>query len=118
MCEARGVDEAQADIYFGAHAEDAQNWAYPDCTPEFIGAMANAIFVGTYRAVRLISPIMFMTKAQIVAMGDKLNVPFDKTWSCYKGGEKHCGKCPTCYARKDAFAVAGVRDPTVYEFNS
>jgi 7-cyano-7-deazaguanine synthase len=101
-------------IYFGAHAEDAANWAYPDCTPEFIGAMANAIYIGTYMTVRLYTPLMWYTKAQIVAYGDKLGVPFADTWSCYKGEEVHCGVCPTCRARKEAFRQANVNDPTTY----
>lgn len=105
---------AQAALFFGAHAEDAQNWAYPDCTPEFIGAMANAIFIGTYHAVRLHTPLMWMMKHEIVKLGAELGVDFAQTWSCYAGGEHHCGKCPTCYARQDAFAKAGVPDPTVY----
>jgi 7-cyano-7-deazaguanine synthase len=101
-------------IYFGAHAEDAQNWAYPDCTPEFIGAMANAIHVGTYFAVRLHTPLMWMQKSEIVRLGHKLGVDFANTWSCYAGGALHCGVCPTCRARKEAFEKAGVTDPTEY----
>lgn len=107
-------DDRNAAVYFGAHAEDAANWAYPDCTPEFIGAMANAIFIGTYRKVRLVTPLMWMTKAEVVKVGDTLNVSFDSTWSCYAGGEVHCGRCPTCYARQLAFKEAGVVDPTQY----
>lgn len=102
-------------IYFGAHSEDAQNWAYPDCTPEFIGAMANAIYVGTYNTIRLHTPLQWLKKAEIVELGDKLGVPFENTWSCYAGGENHCGKCPTCRSRKEAFEIAGVMDPTDYE---
>jgi 7-cyano-7-deazaguanine synthase len=110
-------EQRQAGIYFGAHAEDADNWAYPDCTPEFIGAMANAIFIGTYQAVRLHTPVMWMRKSEIVTMGKALSVPFENTWSCYAGGEDHCGKCPTCYARQQAFIMAEVPDPTVYAEN-
>jgi 7-cyano-7-deazaguanine synthase len=106
--------ERSATIYFGAHAEDAHNWAYPDCTPEFIGAMANAVYVGTYHGVRLVAPLMHDTKADIVRRGAALGVPFENTWSCYVGGQYHCGECPTCRARKEAFAVAGVPDPTTY----
>jgi 7-cyano-7-deazaguanine synthase len=103
-----------AGIYFGAHAEDAANWAYPDCTPEFIGAMANAIFIGCYQQVRLHTPLMSLKKSEIVELGDKLGVPFSNTWSCYKGEEIHCGVCPTCRSRKQAFWDAGVADPTIY----
>lgn len=101
-------------IYYGAHAEDAQNWAYPDCTPEFNGAMANAIFIGTYQKTRLITPLQWSKKFEIVQKGARLEVPFNLTWSCYKGEEKHCGVCPTCRARKQAFDLAGVVDPTDY----
>jgi 7-cyano-7-deazaguanine synthase len=104
----------QATIWFGAHAEDALNWAYPDCTPEFVGAMANAIFVGTYHRVRVIAPFMHSTKDEIIRVGERLSVPWRLTWSCYKGEEKHCGQCPTCFARKAAFTKAGVLDPTLY----
>lgn len=102
-------------IYFGAHAEDALNWAYPDCTIEFTGAMANAIYIGSYRTTRLNTPFMSLTKGQIVDWGTKLRVPYADTWSCYKGNELHCGVCPTCRSRKEAFIAAGVSDPTVYE---
>jgi len=101
-------------VYFGAHSEDAQNWAYPDCTPEFIGAMANAIYVGTYMTVRLHTPLQWLMKSEIVSLGDKLGVPFENTWSCYKGEDKQCGTCPTCRSPKEAFQIAGVKDPTTY----
>lgn len=104
----------QAVIAFGAHAEDAENWAYPDCTPEFIGPLGAAVFIGTYQKVRLVAPLMQMTKAEIVQKGEALLVPFKKTWSCYAGGLMHCGTCPTCRARKLAFRHAHVPDPTVY----
>jgi len=102
-------------IYFGAHAEDAQNWAYPDCTPEFIGAMANAIYVGSYNTIRLVAPFMYATKSDIVGTGIDLGVPYELTWSCYKGEELHCGVCPTCRARKKAFEEAVIDDPTTYQ---
>ena len=105
---------SECGIYFGAHAEDAQNWAYPDCTPEFIGAMANAIYVGTYRQIRLHTPLQWLNKWQIVKLGAALGVVFGKTWSCYAGGDKHCGTCPTCRARKKGFQLAGISDPTEY----
>jgi 7-cyano-7-deazaguanine synthase len=101
-------------IYFGAHAEDAQNWAYPDCTPEFIGSMANAIFIGTYNGVRLHTPLEWMNKQQIISWGQSLEVDWRNTWSCYKGEDMHCGVCPTCRARREGFAKAYVNDPTVY----
>jgi 7-cyano-7-deazaguanine synthase len=104
-----------AGIYFGAHAEDAMNWAYPDCTPEFIGAMANAIYVGTYSCVRLHTPLEWLSKVEIIGLGESLGVDWENTWSCYKGDELHCGTCPTCRARKAGFVGAGVEDPTMYQ---
>jgi len=103
-----------AGIYFGAHAEDAANWAYPDCTPEFIGSMANAMYVGSYSCVRLYTPLEWMDKRAVIEEGERLGVDWSLTWSCYAGGEKHCGACPTCRARKAGFVAAGVGDPTVY----
>jgi len=108
------TDPEAVAVYFGAHADDAANWAYPDCTPEFIGGMANAIYVGTYHKIRLYTPLIFMTKAEIVAKGEELNVPWELTWSCYEGGEEHCGVCPTCRSRRDGFINADVFDPTPY----
>lgn len=101
-------------IMAGPHAEDAANWAYADCTLEFMGAMAAAIYVGTYNKVRLVTPLLFMSKAEVVLNGAKLGAPLGLTWSCYIGGDVHCGQCPTCRARKQAFIEAGVADPTVY----
>ncbi len=104
-----------AAIFFGAHAEDAQNWAYPDCTPEFIGAMANAIYIGTYRTIRLHTPLMWMAKYEIILKGNNLGVDWCNTWSCYAGDSRHCGTCPTCRARKEAFKHADITDSTEYE---
>lgn len=114
MLDATNQAKDLCGIYFGAHAEDAFNWAYPDCTPEFIGAMSNAIYTGSYYAIRLHTPIMWSSKAEVVSLGDDLGVPWENTWSCYKGEEHHCGTCPTCRARKEAFHLAGVADPTIY----
>lgn len=102
-------------VYFGAHSEDAQNWAYPDCTPEFIGSMANAIYIGSYQTIRLHTPLQWLMKKDIVKLGGTLGVHFEDTWSCYKGDAHHCGVCPTCRSRKDAFLQANVVDPTEYE---
>lgn len=102
-------------IYYGAHAEDAANWAYPDCTPEFNGSMANAIYTGSYNTIRLATPLQWLEKHEIVRLGERLGVKWEDTWSCYDNGEVHCGKCPTCLARKEAFRKAGVTDPTVYK---
>jgi len=106
--------EGVAHLYCGIHSDDAAGFAYPDCTPEWFGSMANAIFTGTYGRVRLVAPALFLTKAQIVSEGEELGVDWAATWSCYKGEELHCGVCPTCIARQEAFATAGVDDPTAY----
>lgn len=104
-------------IYAGMHAEDAHNWAYPDCTPEFIGAMQNAIYVGTYHKVRLICPFTYKSKAEIVRLGAELGVPFGMTHSCYEGRRPACGRCPTCIGRLEAFKANGYKDPLEYEFD-
>lgn len=100
-------------IFYGAHKNDRA--VYPDCRPEFVKAVSNATREATYSRVQIDAPFMDMTKAQIVRLGDNLGVPFKYTWSCYEGGEKHCGKCGTCQERREAFKVAGVHDPTEYE---
>ncbi len=111
------VDPEAEAVYIGVHAEDAENWAYPDCTPEFMGGMSNAIFVGTYHKIRLYTPLIWMKKHEIVTLGESLGVPWDLTWSCYEGNELHCGVCPTCRARLEAFKLASVEDPTMYEYD-
>lgn len=103
-----------AEIYFGAHAEDAAGDAYPDCRLDFVGAMAAAVYIGTYHAVRVRAPLIEMHKDDIVRVGIALGVPYHLTWSCYKGERLHCGICPTCRARKAGFEKAGVSDPTQY----
>ena len=108
------IDPDAKTIYIGVHAEDAKNWAYPDCTPEFIGGMANAIYIGTYHKIRLHAPLIWMKKHEIITKGTKLGVPWEHTWSCYEGRDLHCGVCPTCRARSEAFSLAGVDDPTSY----
>ncbi len=108
------ADPEATSLYYGAHAEDAENDAYPDCSIPFIRAIGNAIDIGTYGQLRLSAPLMVMTKAQIIVMGEYLKVPWAKTWSCYQGGRIHCGTCPTCRSRRDGFIRAQVDDPTVY----
>jgi 7-cyano-7-deazaguanine synthase len=110
------TNDAEA-VYVGMHAEDARNWAYPDCTPEFLGAMANAVFVGTYQKVRLVFPLIHMMKSGVVTRAALLNVPARLTYSCYEGRRKHCGLCPTCVERVEAFNEAGYIDPAEYEID-
>jgi 7-cyano-7-deazaguanine synthase len=111
------VAEGYDTIYTGVHAEDARGWAYPDCTPEFIGAMANAIYVGTYHKVRLVAPFQYKAKHEIIEVGLKLGAPYHLTLSCYEGTTPACGKCPTCVSRLEAFKKLGLRDPLEYEFD-
>lgn len=88
---------------------------YPDCRPEFIGAMDRVIANGTYEDVRIDAPYTNITKADIAKIGKRLGIDYSETWSCYKGGERHCGKCGTCIERKEAMALAGIDDRTEYE---
>lgn len=94
---------------------DGDHTIYPDCRPEFIGAMDRAIANGTYEDVRIDAPYTNITKADIAKIGKRLGIDYSETWSCYKGGERHCGKCGTCIERKEAMALAGIDDRTEYE---
>ena len=98
-------------VAYAAHAGD--HYIYADCRPEFIKSAAKTIKLAT--EVELIEPFMHVNKTDIVKMGRKLNVPYRLTWSCYKGGDRHCGRCGSCNERKEAFREAGVEDPTTYE---
>ena len=100
-------------VYIANHGGD--HTIYPDCRPEFIDAMDKATSAGTFVDVRVEAPYTNISKADIVRRGDALGIDYAKTWSCYKGSEMHCGKCGTCVERKEAFADAGVKDPTEYE---
>lgn len=88
---------------------------YPDCRPAFIKAMNEATENGTYVNVSICAPYTNITKADITRIGKRLGIDYSETWSCYKGGEKHCGKCGTCIERKEALALAGIEDKTEYE---
>lgn len=99
------------EVWAAPHSEDARNWAYPDCTPEFNGSMAAAVYVGTYGKVRLVTPFQWLRKAEILQLAIDLGVPFELTHSCYEGARPPCGTCPTCVARARAFEEIGVTDP-------
>ena len=103
--------EAEA-LVIAAHVGD--HAIYPDCREEFMGAMAEAIRLGTYAQIEVLRPFIAMTKAEIARRGYELGVDFARTWSCYKGKDVHCGTCGTCNERREAFQLAGVSDPTVY----
>lgn len=110
----RAASLGAGELWFGAHSEDAERWAYPDCTPEFIGATACAIWVGTYHKVRLVTPLEWLTKREVVARGLELGAPYGLTLSCYNGTVPACGECPTCLSRLSAFYSLGQRDPIPY----
>ncbi|MFD8783763.1 7-cyano-7-deazaguanine synthase QueC [Kitasatospora sp. NPDC059599] len=103
-------------VAFGAHAGD--HAVYPDCRTEFFDAFAEAARFGNEGFIaedfRLLAPFIAQTKADIVRVADQVGVPFTDTWSCYRGGALHCGTCGTCSERIEAFALAGVEDPTEY----
>ena len=103
-------------LVIAAHSGD--HAIYPDCREEFMHPMAEAIRSGTYVGIDLLRPFIAERKEGIAAIGAGLGIDFSRTWSCYKGGELHCGKCGTCVDRKEAFALAGLNDPTVYESES
>lgn len=108
------AESVEADgLIIAAHAGD--HAIYPDCREAFMKAMGDAIRLGTYAEVQLLRPFIRLSKAQIAARGQELGVDFSKTWSCYKGKVTHCGTCGTCVERREAFEVAGLQDPTVYE---
>jgi 7-cyano-7-deazaguanine synthase len=99
-------------LVIAAHGGD--HAIYPDCREEFMQAMGETLRLGTYARIRLLRPFIAMTKGDIVAEGKRLGVDFARTWSCYKGGDVHCGRCGTCVERREAFQLAGVPDPTEY----
>ncbi len=109
LAESRGLAAVMLANHSGDHA------IYPDCREDFIKAMAAAISEGTYEHIRLEAPYTNITKTQIAVRGKELGVDYSHTYSCYKGGEKHCGKCGTCRERREALREAGIPDPTIYE---
>ena len=109
LAESRGLKH----VMMANHGGDPA--IYPDCRPEFVDAFSEAARTGTYEGVTLLSPYTNLTKTDIVRRGKALNIDYSETWSCYKGGEKHCGLCGTCRERREAFAEAGVEDNTLYE---
>ncbi len=105
--------EDEVSLYLGAHGDDAAGNAYADCSEEFLRAMGEAVSIGTYGKVTLAAPFAGKTKADVVAAGLALGVPYELTWSCYEGGERPCGVCGTCRDRAAAFAANGVADPAL-----
>ena len=112
---AAGIAETNdiSHIMIANHSGD--HTIYPDCRENFISAMSAATHAGTYNGVTLFAPYTNITKSQIAKRGKELGIDYTETWSCYKGGEKHCGKCGTCVERKEALRDAGIEDKTEYE---
>lgn len=102
-------------LVIAAHAGD--HAIYPDCRANFLDAMAEAVRLGTYCGLGIQRPFVGMDKAAIARRGAELGVDFGRTWSCYAGGEIHCGRCGTCVERREAFLLAGLPDPTRYEYD-
>lgn len=104
-----------AEVWYGAHSDDAAGEAYADCSEEFAAAMDKAINIGTYGNIHVVRPLISMNKAHVVAEGLKIGVPYGKTWSCYHGRDKACGVCGTCIDRIAAFKANKAIDPIEYE---
>lgn len=109
LAESRGLTKVLIANHAGDHA------IYPDCRPTFIDAMNQAMAYGTYEHINIYAPYTSLSKTDIAKVGKVLGIDYSKTYSCYKGGEKHCGKCGTCVERKEALRDAGIDDPTEYE---
>lgn len=109
LAESRGLKKVMLANHSGDHA------IYPDCRQGFVDAMSEAMSQGTYDGIRIFAPYTSLTKDEIAARGAAAGVDFSLTYSCYKGGERHCGRCGTCVERREAFELAGVADPTLYE---
>lgn len=108
IAESNGLSKVLIANHGGDHA------IYPDCRPGFIEAMDRVVVEGTYAGVRVVAPYTGIRKADIAAIGAALGIDYSETWSCYKGGEKHCGRCGTCVERREALAIAGIADTTEY----
>ena len=108
LAESRGLKRVLIANHGGDHA------IYPDCRPMFVDAMNAAMQAGTYEGVQLAAPYTNISKADIIRRGARLGIDYGATYSCYRGGEHHCGTCGTCTERREAFREAGIPDPTKY----
>lgn len=109
FAESRQIKSLVIAAHSGDHA------IYPDCREDFMQSMAQAIRAGTYEKIDIHRPFIDWNKTQIALRGHELQIPYELTWSCYKGGSQHCGTCGTCVERREAFLLAGIEDPTVYQ---
>jgi 7-cyano-7-deazaguanine synthase len=110
---AEAISTGCENVAIAAHIGD--HTIYPDCRAMFLLAMRDAARECHFEPIEILAPFIACTKAEIVHDGAELKVPFELTWSCYEGKAFHCGECGTCVERKEAFQIAGVTDPTVYE---
>lgn len=115
---ATGIAVAQGAKFVSTAVHAGDHAIYPDCRPTFIDLVNQTAQIATegFHApgFTIDAPFVRMTKAEICQLGDSLGVDWTKTWSCYQGLNIHCGQCGTCVERKEAFEIAGVKDPTVY----
>lgn len=109
VAESIGAEQVVAAVHSGDHA------VYADCRPEFIEAATRTAQVATDGKVRVYAPFVHISKTDIARVGAALEAPLHLSWSCYQGGERHCGRCGTCYERREAFRDARLVDPTEYE---
>ncbi len=109
IAESNGLTRVMIANHAGDHA------LYPDCRESFIKAMSRAIAEGTYENIMLYAPYTLLTKGQIAERGKSLGIDYTTTYSCYRGGVHHCGRCGTCLERRQALAEAGIEDKTIYE---
>lgn len=109
LAESRGLDKVLIANHAGDHA------IYPDCRATFIASMSEAMAYGTYEHITIEAPYTHINKTDIARKGKALGLDYSKTYSCYKGREKHCGKCGTCVERREALHDAGIVDTTEYE---
>lgn len=100
-------------IAIANHADD--HGTYPDTRPEWVVSMSLVAYHGTFERIKLYAPFTHFLKSDICVLGEKLNVPFKETWTCYAGGTVHCGECGACTSRKEAFENANIPDPTEYQ---
>lgn len=112
---AAGIAESEGMKYVMMANHGGDHAIYPDCRPEFVRAMSEATRTGTYPGIEVLAPYTNLTKADIARRGARLGIDYSETWSCYKGGDRHCGKCGTCVERKEALREAEIDDPTEYE---
>ncbi len=112
IAESNGLKRVMIANHAGDHS------IYPDCRPGFVNAMNQAMQEGTYENISIFAPYTNIDKVEIARHGKALGLDYAETYSCYKGGEHHCGKCGTCRERREALAAAGINDTTIYDAES